>query len=64
MVSGGRSGPTLGPEAVTNSGDGNFVSGSGGSGGFKMDPCATVSGGCGGPDGGSGPGPAGPPERN
>ena len=57
MVSDGSSGPTLGPEAVTNTGGGDFIAGEGRSGGGSMiDPCATVAG-C---DGDTGGGEGGP----
>lgn len=57
---GRNAGASIGPEAVTNGGDGSFVSGQGrGGGGPGLDPCATAGPSCGnGPDG---PGsPAGP----
>ena len=54
-------GPSLGQEAVTNTGDGTFDSdfSGGGGGGGRPDPCLTA-GGCGGPigDAGGSPGPA------
>lgn len=56
---GSAAGPSLGQEAVTNTGDSTFDSGvSGGGGGGQPDPCVTA-GGCG-PirDAGGGPGPA------
>jgi hypothetical protein len=65
MVSGGSSGPTLGPEAVTNTGGGDFIAGEGrgGGGGGGMGPCATVRD-CSDPGGGGiAPGPAGLEER-
>jgi hypothetical protein len=55
---GGRSaGPSLGQEAVTNTGDGTFDSGvsGGGGGGGQPDPCV-VAGSCGGPIGDAGGG--------
>jgi hypothetical protein len=65
MVSGGKSGPTLGPEAVTNTGGGDFIAGEGrGGGGSMIDPCATVRGGCGGDPDSGGIGPAGPATSN
>ena len=48
-------GASIGPEAVTNGGDGSFgVEGGSGSGGFKLDPCATAGDDCGNGPGGPG----------
>ncbi len=51
-------GANVGPEAVTNGGDGSFIAGgnSGGGGGAEIDPCIAAGEGCGnGPDGPDGP---------
>ena len=53
--------PNVGPAAVTNTGDGSFAAGRGGSdrsGGVSIGHCVRVSGGCGGVDP-DGPGPEG-----
>jgi len=65
MVSDGSSKPTLGPEAVTNPGGGDNIAGEGrGGGGSMIDPCATVAGCDGDPDGdGPVPGAAGLEDR-
>jgi hypothetical protein len=55
---------SIGPEAVTNGGDGSFVSGQGRAGGGSgLDPCATVAGCGGGGDGPEGPGGPDRPDR-